>query len=354
MSIGVNVLAQTVHDRARMYGWLAQAKPGLIVVCDEPDVATRCKMAAPGAIVAHRWIYEGDGSHTTMTAHEWAARFLPALPAGLYGYALNEPAGDWRGLSAWLVQVMSLAGAQNKPLIVGNLAMGNPPLDVIESGAFDELLKAFNDWPLHRFGLHEYANLNPAAEPWHVGRWKALQIRADKLGARGVRFVMTEAGRDVAGGPNDGWQAVMGEQQYADFLTAQADEYRAAAIPMAVFCYGTGGSGRWKTFDIQNAPVVLDSIVSYNADDHIVEGDEMVPGYVKAKTRQAGANVNVRVGPGLKHAPVTTVKTGDWVKRLPGSTISADGYTWAAIAVDKTADSHQHGFCALEVIWVGD
>lgn len=38
-TIGANVLAQTVHDRARMYGWLAQSKPGLIVVCDEPDVA---------------------------------------------------------------------------------------------------------------------------------------------------------------------------------------------------------------------------------------------------------------------------------------------------------------------------
>ena len=78
----------------------------------------------------------------------------------------------------------------------------------------------------------------------------------------------------------------------------------------------------------------------------------MVPGYVKAKTRQAGVNVRVRLGPGLKYAPVTTVKTGDWVKRLPGSTINADGYTWAQVAVDKTADSHVHGWVATEVIEV--
>ena len=80
--------------------------------------------------------------------------------------------------------------------------------------------------------------------------------------------------------------------------------------------------------------------------------DMAVPGYVQARTKQAGVNVNVRVGPGLKHVPVTTVKTGDFVKRLPGSTISADGYTWAQIAVDKDAASHIHGWVAEQVIEV--
>jgi hypothetical protein len=81
MNIGVNILAQTVHDRARMYAWLAASKPDLCIVCDETDVATRVKMAAPGAIVAHRWIYDGDSNPATNTPPQWATRFLPALPA---------------------------------------------------------------------------------------------------------------------------------------------------------------------------------------------------------------------------------------------------------------------------------
>lgn len=108
----------------------------------------------------------------------------------------------------------------------------------------------------------------------------------------------------------------------------------------------------WTNFDIERAYIVQAAITDYNQSG---EGNEMaVPGYVQAKTKQAGANVNVRGGPSLKHAPITTISTGTWVKRLPGSTIAADGYTWAAIAVDKNANSHLHGWCALEVIWVGD
>ncbi len=106
----------------------------------------------------------------------------------------------------------------------------------------------------------------------------------------------------------------------------------------------------WTNFDIERAYIVQAAITDYNQSG---EGNEMaVPGYVQAKTKQAGANVNVRGGPGLKHAAVTTVKTGDWVKRLPGGTISADGYTWANVAVDKDASSHVHGWVAEQVIEV--
>lgn len=325
-AIGVNVLAQTVHDRARLYGWLAAAKPALIVVCDEPDVAVRCQAAAPGALVAHRWVYDGDDSVGHLTPRAWAERFLPALPAGIAGYAMNEPSGDWRAISQWCADVMSIAAVANKPLIVGNLAVGNPPESAIAAGDFDVMLRAFNDFPMHRFGLHEYAQSNPAKEPYRVGRYKTLKARAEAIGAR-ARFAITEAGRDVLGGPQDGWRAVMDENAYADFLEAQAAVYADDGIDMAVFCYGEGGAGHWRTFDIQDAPVVLGRIAALNAG----KGDEYMgpPGWKQVETNQS-VRVNMRAAPSLTATIIGGVVTGDWVKPT-GAPVTANGHRWQRI-----------------------
>jgi hypothetical protein len=327
VTIGVNVLAQTVHDRARLYGWLAQSKPGLIVVCDETDVATRCKMVAPGAVVAHRWIYDGDGS-LNMTPVEWAGRFLPALPAGVAGYALNEPAGDWAAISRWCADVMSIAAAYNKPVVVGNFAVGNPPEAVIATGDLDPLLIAFNDFPLHYLGVHEYFVLNPASEPWNVGRWKRLADRANQIGAQRVRFLVTEAGRDFKGGAGDGWQSVMDEKTYAEKVTQQAALYAPESVPMAVFCYGTGGAGAWQSFDIQDAPIVLSAITAYNTQ---TQEEDVVPwGLKKVQTKKPGAAVNMRAEPKLSAPVIRTVITGDWLRPY-GTPVTADANRWQRV-----------------------
>lgn len=325
MTIGVNILAQTVHDRARLYAWLAEARPGLIVVCDETDVATRCKMVAPGAVVAHRWIYDGDGN-LGMTPQEWAGRFLPGLPPGVVGYCLNEPAGDWAAISRWCADVMSIAAAYNKPLIVGNLAVGKPEPADIAAGAFDPMLKAFNEFPLHWFGVHEYFRADPAAEPWHCTRFHALRDRARQIGAR-VRFAITEAGRDYQGGVLDGWQNVMDEKTYAAKLTQQAALYAPDSVPMAVFCYGTGGSGRWNTFDIQDAPVVLGAIKAYNAGN---QEAELVPWGLKKVQTKSGKPVNMRAEPKLSAPVIRTVITGDYLRPY-GTPVTADANRWQRV-----------------------
>jgi hypothetical protein len=328
MKIGVNVLAQTVHDRARMYGWLAASKPDLIIVCDETDVAMRCRMAAPGAIVAHRWINGADSSPDALPAAEWAGRFLPALPSGVIGYALNEPSGDWPKIARWCADVMSIAAAYNKPVVVGNFAVGNPPEAVIAAGELDPLLLAFNDFPLHYLGVHEYFVSNPAGEPWNVGRWKRLADRANQIGAQRVRFLVTEAGRDFKGGAGDGWQSVMDADEYAKKLTQQANQYRAADIPMAVFCYGEGGAGAWKTFDIQDAPPVLAAITAYNTGD---QEAEVVPwGLKQVQTKSAGAKVNMRAEPKLSAPVIRTVITGDYLRPY-GTPVNAENHRWQRV-----------------------
>jgi hypothetical protein len=343
MNIGVNILAQTVHDRARMYAWLAASKPDLCIVCDETDVATRVKMSAPGAIVAHRWIYDGDSNPATNTPPQWATRFLPALPAGVIGYALNEPAGDWRGIAKWCADVMSIAAAYGKAIIVGNFAVGNPPADVIAAGDLDALLLAFNDFPLHYLGVHEYFEKDPAGEPNHVGRWRLLADRAALIGARGVRFLVTESGRDYRGGSGDGWQSVFSPEEYAVKLTQQAEQYKAAEIPMAVFCYGTGGSGAWASFDIQDARPVLSAITAYNT--HVQEVEVVPWGLKQVKTKQAGAKINLRAEPKLTAPVIRTVVTGDWLKPTGGLYHNA-GHAWQRV-VDEDCRA---GYVSMNVL----
>lgn len=235
-SIGPNIDAQKVDDRAHLYGWLGEAKPGLIVVMNEPEVAGRCKLIVPSAKVVHRWVYQGDDSYDRYTPHEWASRYLVNRPAHTYTYCLNEPGGDWRAQSAWMVTVMAIAAAMNAPLCIGNFSKGNPPKEAINAGELDRFLLAFNDFPLHECGVHLYWKTTPEADPDTV-HYRYLRDRARRIGAR-VRFMATEAGRDERGGYSDGWRAHMNEPTYAGLLVRQARMLAEDDVHMAVFVYG--------------------------------------------------------------------------------------------------------------------
>lgn len=349
VNIGTNILAQTVADRARMYGWVAESNQKLMVVCDETTVAENVKAASPKSLVSHRWVYAGDDSIDRYTPSDWCGTFLPQLPQNVWGYCLNEPGGDWKLVSRYLVAVMSIAAGYNKPVIMGNFSKGNPPVSVINAGLIDEFLLAFNDFPLHRIGVHLYWMTTPAADPDAV-HYKHILARAKKIGAQ-VRFAATEAGRDVRGGSNDGWQTVMGPEEYALRLAEHANLVKADSVPLAVFCYGKGGNDRWVKFDIQDSPIVLNGITAYNHKQP-EEEDEVVPGYRKLVCRPGVTKVNVRPGPGLQYAPIATVTTGDWAKPIGAPLSTPEGNTWQFVAIDKTETSHIHGYVSTNVIIV--
>jgi len=347
--ISLNVLPQPAIDTAALLDWVAAAKPPYLLVMDEIEVGRRVEMTSPRTeIVFRRYRPDDHKLYETISP----AQFLDSVadvPAGWIAQCLNEPGGNQAQMVDWLIAVIAEADKRGRRLALPNWSVGNPDTEAVGNGVYDSLWHAMAASGRHVLGLHEYAHTAPLSEPFHVGRYKAILARFDTLKLKRPVVVMTEHGRDTAGG-HDGWRSVFSEAQYADFLAEAQTVYAADGICACVFSYGAGFDARWYTYDVQGANTLLDRMAAMN--DQPTEGDEMVPGYVKAKTRQAGANVNVRVGPGLKHAAVTTVKTGDWVKRLPGSTISADGYTWAQVAVDKDAASHIHGWVATEVIEV--
>ena len=347
MSVGLNVLGLPVPAVTPLIDWLTTARPPYCLIMDNHELAQRAAMT--GAQVIFRRYREDDARlYETITPAQFVDS-VADLPAGWIAQCLNEPNGNQQVMTDWLIAVIAEADRRGRRLALPNWSVGNPDTEAVANGVYDPLWRAMAASGRHVLGLHEYAKESPLNEPFHVGRYKAILARFDALGLKRLTVVMTEHGRDTGGG-HDGWRTVFSEAEYADFLAEAQTVYEPDGICALVFCYGAGFDDRWKTYDTQGCNELLARMKDMNKEGEVE--DMAVPGYVQARTKQAGVNVNVRGGPGLKYAPVATAKTGDWAKRLPGGTIKADGYTWAQIALDKDANSHQHGWVAMEVIEV--
>jgi len=258
--LGLNILAQTVYDRAKLSAYLQQARPALVVVMDDVGLARQFKHALPNMLVVHRRSHPDQHHwHEKMPAAQWLADHRADAGDGLILQCFNEPGTqDYKALADWCVELMQLSDSEGVPLALPNFSVGNPNERRIQAGEFDDLLKAFAKYPRHYLALHEYAQANPSLEqPYHIGRYREWIARAQTLGILPPRILITETGRDVGGGHRDGWRSVLTEAQYVTFLHRLVDAYRPDNIPTAIFCYGTGGGGDWQYFDLQGADAVL-------------------------------------------------------------------------------------------------
>ena len=354
MSISLNVLAQPAINTAELIAWCAAARPPFVVVMDEIEVGRRVQMASPTTQIVFRRYRPDDAKlHETIKPAEFLAS-VADVPADWLVQALNEPGGDQVLLTSWCVALIGQADAIGRRLALPNWSVGNPDDERTAAGLYDRLLQALAASGRHYLSTHEYFHDAPLEEPYFIRRYGMFLRRAVELGIARPQVLITEHGRDLGGG-GDGWRAQgWSEADYARRLEEAQQVYQADGVCACVFSFGAGFDQRWQTYNVEGARELLARMAGMN-DGNIPEepeGDDMVPGYGRARTKQAGANVNLRGGPGLKHAPVGVVRTGDWVKRLPGSTVAADGYTWAQIALDREAGSHQHGWVATEVIEV--
>ena len=340
MTIGFVIQPQGVSlepllDAAR----IVQARTHVVI--DEAKAVPAFQ--ALGAQVIFR-LSKDDHAHAKFDAAQFVEELHATAPPGALLHLGNEPGrNDLAQLNSWTLAALQACDRVGRRGVFFNFETGNPePEQWAELTDTMSYAYANN----HVCGLHEYFDAYVArSTPWHVGRFKNVY---KTFGLQSPRIVITELGCAINYNPYAGWQTYHTDVSYAAELdTAMREHYAPYGIDALVYLLGYWD--RSATFDVRGQTVIFERMAAMNA----AEGtDNMVPGYGRARTRQAGANVNLRGGPGLKHAPVGVVRTGDWVKRLPGSTVAADGYTWAQIALDRDAGSHQHGWVATEVIEV--
>jgi hypothetical protein len=327
MSISINVLGLPVPDVPALVAWILAARPAYAVVMDSVDIATRIRMASPDTQIIFRRYRPDDAKlHETTSPTEFLDS-VSDLPRDFIVQALNEPGGDQAQLANWCAALIRLADQRGRRLALPNWSVGNPDDEAVAGGLYDPLWRAMAESGRHHvLGLHEYALIDPASEPWHVGRYRNILRRFDALGLKRPAVVMTEHGRDLAGG-RDGWRAVFNEQDYAAFLDTAQETYKPDGVCACVFCYGSGFEGRWASYDVQGAPDLLVRMSAMNAGN---QEAEVVPWGLKKVQTKSGKPVNMRAEPKLTAPIIRTVITGDYLRPY-GTPVAADSNRWQRV-----------------------
>lgn len=322
--IGLNVLANFVRDRAALSAWLKPSRPGAVVVMDDAAFAQQVKRDVPAAVVIHRTYHPDDHRwHEVTTPRAWLDAHQATGGNGVIIQCLNEPSGytNLTALVTWCVDVMKQAHDRGIALCLPNFAVGHPDTALVANGALDGLLRALAAYPEMVCGLHEYWRNDPTAEPYLIGRFRAILDRARVIGVDAPRIVLTEYGRDVAGGLNDGWRgAGLTEERYAELLTTTHKRvYAPYNIPACVFGYGRGADDEWQSFSVEGADTVLRRIAEYN---------RMAQPQTDQRTAIASIALRLRPEPGTTKAAVTTIPEGAEISVWLSPVEAKEGYDW--------------------------
>jgi hypothetical protein len=349
MAVSLNVLAMPQPDIPALLTWMQAAKPPYAVVMDGLELAARIRMVSPDTTIIHRKYRTDDHKlHETISPTEFLDS-VADVPAAFICQCLNEPGGDQAQLAQWCAALIRLADLRGRRLALPNWSVGNPDDEMIAAGVYDPLLKALADSGKHLLATHEYFHDKPAEEWYFVGRYHHFLRRADTLGISRPEIVITEHGRDLGGGTNDGWRGQgWSEADYARRLDEAQTVYAPDGITACVFSYGAGFDQRWQSFNVEGAPDLLRAMEAMNVGRE--EEDVGLPGWAQAKTKTAGASVNVRNAPAITAPVVSTVKTDDWTKKI-GTPIRNGQYTWQQVILNEP-NKCVHGYVALEVITV--
>jgi len=338
------VLSQFVGDRAALLAYLRSTPQRAVLIMDDPVFAAQVQDVLPLARIIHRrWQTSDAELHMTQSPDEFI-RQHSNIDRRLFVQVLNEPSGTANvdRLVKWLVDVIAAAPGWMR-LCVANFSVGNPGEADVRGGVYDPLIRALAN-TRHALGLHEYWKDNPTQEPWHVGRFKMWMQRARDINVNPPRIIITEFGRDVAGG-HDGWKAAgYSEQQYAD-MCAQAHSryYASEGIDALTFCYGRGAGNRWDTFNVEGANAWLASVSAYNRTLNIPPAPPAPTPDVPPPVDSLGApiagrvlrtssntGVNLRTAPETSAAIVRVLKVGDNVTFRP-QTWRGNGQEWRRI-----------------------
>jgi hypothetical protein len=327
MPISLNVLGLPVPDVPALVAWCVVARPPYALVMDNLDIAGRIRMASPDTqIICRKYRPDDHKLHETTSPAEFL-NSVSDVPQSYIAQAGNEPGGDMRVFVAWTAELIAKANVLGRRLAVCSFSVGNPDEDQIAAGWYDPILRGLAG-SRHVLSLHEYFHDKPAEEPYFVGRYRHFLRRADQLGISRPVVVITEHGRDLGGGPEDGWRGQgWSDADYARRLDEAQTVYAPDGITACVFSYGAGFDQRWQSFNVEGAPDLLARMAAMN-----VQEDEYVgpPGWKTAKTKAAGVKVNMRSAPSLTAPVVRTVQTGDWLKPS-GVPVQSGGHAWQRV-----------------------
>lgn len=332
--LSLNVLAQYADSNA-LLGWVAKAQPDALLIMDSIALALAVRQRSPQTTVVYRAYNPNDHQWwKAATPGDWLAAHKPFALNGVVVQCLNEPTLDDDG-RAWLSQIIVQCPPDMR-LALPNFAVGNPSEKDIAAGRYDWLLTLVCG-SRHIFALHEYFMTHPgrggAEYPFLCGRFEYWVERALALGLPKPRIVITEHGRDHGGGIDDGWRGQgWTDETYYSLLAQARSLYAPHNIPVCVFCYGRGAGGRWRSFDVQDAPALLTMMANYGEKDAVPDIPAPTTGGVKAKLIRIPADfVNVRhqpngndVGDLLVGDVVTyypAAKQGDWVYQTPVTSV---------------------------------
>jgi hypothetical protein len=337
-ALSVNILSQYVHNQSALLDFLKRAKPAAVLVMDSPGLAQAARAQNPQALVIHRAFNANDAQwENATTPQEWLNANVPIAANGVSLQLYNEPApGNLEAFFSFLETTCALCPS-SVSLAFPNFAVGNPHEADILNGRYDRILRLVCG-TRHYLALHEYFKDSPVNEfPYLCGRFTFWLQRADVLGLPHPKIVITEHGRDLGGGLNDGWKGTgWTEQQYFDRLAdCQFDFYAKHNVPVCIFCWGTGAGNRWQSFDVQEAQTLQSLIVQFG-EEHPMTPIPPAPTYPAGtnpapKIVNAPAGLKLRAQPTSSAASIRTMPYQEAITVYAQPVETADSYNWQRV-----------------------
>lgn len=329
----IDLLANSANKQA-LYDLARQARFRSFCAVDELDAALQlktiieenCQDTTQEPVPVFRKYNPNDHQyHKTMTSKQFVDGHMSLSELGFYVQCLNEPHGweDLRPLAVWGAEVMELGAAHAVPYVLYNFGLDHPQIERIYAGEFDDALYAFDQYPQHYLGMRGYFRWNPLDEKDRVLRYKVIHERCRQLGLKPPKVILTEGGRDFAGGHDDGWQSVFTAEQYAVHLLNLAALLVQDNVDVCLFGYGPGWG--WDSFNIEHYHQILNLMIEVNQ----LEWEQLMARnwttmIAKKRTPTSGAFVNVRAQPSGTGSLLGEIKEDDIVQ-IDGN-VASNGY----------------------------
>lgn len=346
-AFGANILAQYLDNaqKAAVRAWIKNdLRPPEVVVMDDFNFARDIVQDTGGAtrVIYRAWDRRDHEWHTFLSAEQIYERHRPYMQAGVYAQVWNEPHG-YTPLQpiAEVVSKLCAWAAADVPrgtpsgIALPHWAVGHPDDARIDAGEFDAAFHAIANYRrVVRLCAHEYAISSTLLErPFRIGRIERSLLRAAAIGAPipPENVSITEYGRDVGGGKEDGWQMVFEPGEYLVFLKGGMPLYNELGIACAhPFCIGNGADGDWTFFNIWGHSVITNGLARYNEEHDDMDNDAgaLVAAVVTSAYEPEGSTV--RQQPGTGFPLVGVLHKGDSIRISEGFTLSGN-WQWRKV-----------------------